>query len=269
MALAKPLLGSDDLYFAEKAFVDPAVFHGFFGRSGGVSRNVYASLNCGPGSEDNPDHVQENRALVSGIVGCAPDRLLTLYQVHGTQCVTVDAVWDDSARPEADAMVTDQAGFALGILTADCAPVLFRGEKADGSPVIGAAHAGWGGAFQGVLEATIVKMRDLGAEVESIKAVIGPCIGLSSYEVDQDFYAQFFDHNPESERFFKNARRGEHYMFDLAGYCAFRLAHCGVQQVSIKDLDTYFHEEDFFSYRRATHRNEKDYGRQISVIMIK
>ncbi len=269
MALAKSLLGSEELYFRVPGFTDglqAPVFHGFFGRFGGLSKNVYASLNCGPGSDDNPEHVKANRKIVADVAGCAPDHLLSLHQVHGDVCVRVEAVW--SARPQADAMVTDKPGFALGILTADCAPVLFAGQKTDGAPVIGAAHAGWGGALRGILESTVREMTALGAEPGSLKACIGPCIGKASYEVKDEFATPFYQEDDENERFFKAAKAPGHLMFDLAGYCAFKLFKAGVRDVLIKDLDTYFHEEDFFSYRRATHRSEKDYGRQISVIKI-
>ncbi len=269
MALAKSSQGSEKLYYDIPGFTGQSVFHGFFGRFGGVSKNVYASLNCGPGSDDHPEHVDHNRRVVAGVAGCAPEQLLTLYQVHGNACVRVTEGWRDAQRPQADAMVTDQPGFALGILTADCAPVLFYGEKSDGSPVIGAAHAGWGGALKGVLEETLSQMKALGATSESLKACIGPCIGQSSYEVQDDFADALYQEDDENERFFKPGKRSGHLMFDLAGYCAFKLYKQGMKDVFIKDLDTYFNEEEFFSYRRATHRSEKDYGRQISVITIK
>ncbi len=245
------------------------VFHGFFGRLGGVSTGLYAALNCGVGTEDLLEHVMENRRIVAEFTGVAPARLLSLYQIHSAVCLPVTEEWRMENRPQADAMVTDRAGLALGILTADCAPVLFYGEKPDGAPVIGAAHAGWGGALNGVLEATVREMMALGAVGGRLSAAIGPCIGQASYEVTDDFRAPFLAQDPESERFFMAGRRAGHVMFDLAGYCAFRLARAGVRDVCIKDLDTYFHEEDFFSYRRTTHRKEPDYGRQIAVVAIR
>ena len=269
MGLAKHSQGSDTPYYDMPEFAHDSVFHGFFGRKGGESQGIYASLNCGPGSNDDPADVAANRAIVSEIVGCDPSRLLSLYQVHGDHCVMVGDVWDADNRPQADAMVTDQPGFALGILTADCAPVLFHGQKEDGAVVIGAAHAGWGGALKGVLGETLMQMIALGATLESIKACVGPCIAQSSYEVGEDFVHAFLKESEENERFFKSAKREGHLMFDLPGYCAFKISQAGVKDVFIRDFDTYSREDDFFSYRRATHREEKDYGRQISVITIK
>ena len=243
------------------------VFHGFFGRQGGVSDGLYGSLNCGRGSDDDPAHVQANLDRVARQACVTPNNLLTMYQVHGHGCLYVDEPWSFDNRPQVDALVTDKAGIALGVLTADCGPVLFYGEKADGAPVIGAAHAGWKGAIGGALDATVSKMQELGAD--NIKACIGPCIAQSSYEVSAEFFEPFEKENSENERFFMASKKDGHLMFDLAGYCAARLAGLGLKHVFIKDLDTYFNEEDFFSYRRTTHRKESDYGRQISVIAIK
>jgi YfiH family protein len=259
---------SNPQVFELQSFSASGIFHGFFGRNGGVSTDVYASLNCGPGSNDAPAAVQHNREIVAKMAGCAPENLLSVYQEHGLVCVVARQSWG-ADRPRGDAMVTDILGLALGILTADCAPVLFHGQKADGAPVIGAAHAGWGGALKGVLENTVREMMTLGAVPNSIKAAIGPCIAQASYEVREEFAAPFAEHDEESERFFKSARKSGHLMFDLAGYCALRLAKAGVQDVSIADLDTYAREGDFFSYRRSTHRGEANYGRQISVIAIR
>lgn len=253
---------------ASFAAAAPGLFHGFFTRRGGVSAGVYAALNCGPGSNDAADLVQRNREIVAQTAGCAPEDLLSLYQMHSAECVVAcQSLGTD--RPKGDAMVTDVPGLALGILTADCAPVLFHGQKADGTPVIGAAHAGWGGALKGVLDNSVQEMIALGAQPASIKAAIGPCIAQASYEVREEFAAPFYEQDEESERFFMLARREGHLMFDLAGYCALRLSKAGVMDISIKDLDTYAHEADFFSYRRTTHRGETDYGRQISLITIR
>jgi YfiH family protein len=260
----------DDLYFTVPGFVpdDVPVFHGFFGRQGGVSTGIYSALNCGPGSDDNPADVKENRRRVAEAAGCTPHNLLSLYQVHGDECVTVDKPYDPQARPEADAYVTDQAGIALGILTADCTPILFYGLKGSGEPVIGAAHAGWGGALKGISQSTVEAMEKLGAVRETIVACIGPCISQESYEVSQGFEVPFLAEDPANEKFFDEAKREGHLMFDLAGYNAFKLYKLGLRKVLIKGLDTFFNEEDFFSYRRTTHRKERDYGRQISVIKI-
>jgi len=247
------------------SLISERVFHGFFSRKGGQSEGLYAALNCGAGSDDDPEAVIANKEIVRKAAGA--EHLVTLYQVHSAECVVVDAPFEGTV-PEADAMVTDKAGIALGVLTADCAPVLFYGEKADGSPVIGAAHAGWGGAFKGVLAATVEKMQGLGAELPSIRAAIGPCIAQSSYEVTYEFAERFVEQDDVHERFFKAAQKDGHLMFDLPGYCAARLAQAGVRQVELLDRDTYSDEDHFFSYRRKTHRDEADYGRQISVVCI-
>ena len=252
-----------------RPFADEAgkVAHGFFGRQGGESLGVYGDLNCGIGSDEDVEVVMRNRAIVAGAMGVVPENLLSLYQVHGDACLKVSAPWPITNRPQADAFVTDVPGIALGILTADCAPVLFC---ADGKkPVVGATHAGWGGAFKGVLEATVQGMEELGAAREDIRACIGPCIHKSSYEVGAEFYERFTGQDFENEKFFQSARKKDHFMFDLAGYCANRLYKAGVSRVYIKDLDTYFNEEDFFSYRRSVHRGEQDYGRQISVVALR
>lgn len=241
------------------------IAHGFFGRQGGVSTGLYSSLNCGAGTGDDPASVKENRARVLAAIGGSA--LVTLKQIHSATCLYADVPFTD--RPEADAVVTDVPGLAIGVLTADCGPVLFHGETAQGGPVIGAAHAGWGGALKGVLESTLQVMIDKGAQIDTIHASLGPCIAQKSYEVSDGFAGPFIDDDPASEHFFKAARREGHLMFDLPGYIASRLSQAGVRQVSITGIDTYSAEKDYFSYRRATHREEKDYGRQISVIMIR
>lgn len=245
-----------------------SVFHGFFGRRGGVSRNVYASLNCGRGSNDDPGHVEQNLENVSDFCSVEPSNLLTMHQVHSAECVIVEEPWALEDRPQVDAMVTNVPGLALGALTADCAPVLFYGTDGDGRSVIGAAHAGWGGAFGGVLEATVEKMSVLGVAPDKIRAAIGPCIGLNSYEVGAEFFDKFCEADADNSAFFIPSANEGHYMFNLASYCERRLRHAGVRNVFVKRLDTYFHEEDFYSYRRSTHRKEADYGRQISVIAL-
>ncbi|MGZ9096789.1 MAG: peptidoglycan editing factor PgeF [Micavibrio sp.] len=244
------------------------IAHGFFGREGGVSTGLYASLNCGAGTEDRTENVRENRARVALALNTKPENLVSLKQVHSADCLFVSAPWSLDQRPEADAFVTDVPGLALGILTADCGPVLFYGEKVDGQPVIGAAHAGWGGAVKGVLEATVKTMQDHDVVRDSIRASVGPCIAQSSYEVSADFITPFLNDNPESEHFFKAARSAGHLMFDLPGYIAFRLAGIGVRHVSLTGVDTYSSDKGYFSYRRATHRKESDYGRQISALVI-
>ena len=263
---------SEPLYFEAPGFVRPEhsnIAHGFFGRCGGVSTGIYASLNCGNGSNDDQAAINENRGIVAEQIGCAPENLLSLYQIHSAECLIVREPWAVDQRPQADGMVTDKAGIALGVLAADCGPVLFHGTKADGSPVIGAAHSGWGGALKGILGRTVEMMEALGADRESIRAAIGPCIGQSSYEVRDEFAEAFLKEDLDNDRFFMAGRREGHLMFDLAGYCALKLAMAGVANVFIQDMDTCANEKQFFSYRRKTHRSEQDYGRQISVIMIK
>lgn len=247
-----------------------AVTYGFYGRKGGVSTGIYTSLNCGPGSGDDLAKVMENRQRVAMDLGVDLDNLASLWQIHSPDCIQVhEPLPTGEERPKADAMATDVPGMALGILTADCGPVLFEGRTKAGKPVIGAAHAGWGGAVGGVLEATLVQMESLGAPRDSIIVAVGPCIGPASYEVSAGFEKPFLDHDPESERFFKSARREGHFMFDLPGYIAARLAKAGVGRVSLSGIDTYKDEENCFSFRRATHRAEGDYGRQVSAIVIK
>lgn len=235
--------------------------HGFFGRKGGVSSGDLASLNCGLGSGDDPALIAENRRRAAEAVlpGAA---LAGLYQVHGNRCVIVDENSDLGARPEADALATRTPGILLGILTADCVPVLFADAKAG---VVGAAHAGWKGAIAGVTDATLDAMESLGAIRANIAAAIGPCIGRGSYEVDATFVNRFVTDDPANERFFAAGKPG-HAMFDIAAYVAARLAAAGVTRIAIGGQDTCAGEADYFSYRRACKRQENGYGRQISVI---
>ncbi len=263
-------MDTENLYITASDFIpnEAPVFHGFFGRQGGVSTGIYSTLNCGPGSHDNPAHIHENRKVVSDTAGCAPDHLLTLYQVHGNKCIAASEPYEPNTRPRADAHVTDKKGLALGILTADCAPILFYGMKSDHSPVIGAAHAGWGGALKNVATSTITAMENLGAVRETICAAIGPSIAQGSYEVSEPFLTPFLEENPDNRQFFIPSQKPGHMMFDLIGYNAFKLRKQNIHNVTVMGVDTYTNEQDFFSYRRTTHRNEQDYGRQISVIMI-
>jgi hypothetical protein len=246
------------------------VSYGFYGRAGGVSGGIYTSLNCGTGSGDDQQKVRQNRAFIAQHLGVGDAPISTLWQCHSAQCLHIFShVAEDNARPKADALVTDVAGLAIGVLTADCGPVLFTAQKPDGAPVIGAAHAGWGGALGGVLEDTVHNMVQAGAMSDSIIACVGPCIQQVSYEVGNDFMAPFLARHDEAERFFKSGAKEGHSQFDLSGYIAFRLALCGVQNVRLTGVDTYREEETCFSYRRATHRGEPDYGRQMSCIVIK
>lgn len=237
--------------------------HGFFGRRGGVSTGDLASLNCGIGSGDDPALIAENRARV--LHALSGDAVLAgLYQVHGDRCVILDGSSDLSARPEADAMVTATPHIMLGILTADCVPVLFHDAQAG---VIGAAHAGWKGALAGVTDSTLAAMEQLGAKRDQLAVAIGPCIGRASYEVDDMFVARFAEADPTNEIFFAAHKPG-HAMFDIAAYVAVRLAKAGVKRIAITGQDTYAQGEDYFSYRRSCHAQENSYGRQLSVIML-
>jgi polyphenol oxidase len=235
--------------------------HGFLGRRGGVSTGGIAGLNVGTGAGDDPAAVAANRALATGAVSPGA-RLVTLYQIHSAVCVMVDEPWPESARPEADAMVTDRPGLLLGVLTADCAPVLLADREAG---VVGAAHAGWKGALAGVIPATVAAMTDLGADPGRIAAAIGPCIARKSYEVDEAFKARFVAVDAGYARFFVPGRLG-HHQFDLEDFVAASLAASGVEQVDRLGLDTYAEEERFYSFRRSTHRGEPAYGRQIALI---
>lgn len=242
------------------------ISHGFFTRQGGHSDGIYASLNCGVGSSDDRGKVMSNRARVAADLGVDPGNLVTLYQVHSADAVVVEAPWPREQAPKADAMVTNRPGVALGILTADCVPILFAGPKAG---VIGAAHAGWKGAVGGVIEATVDEMKQLGAEAADIVAVIGPAISGRSYEVSADFLKPFIAQDEKNRRFFAPGVREGHFMFDLRGYVRDRLEKAGVGRIEQVERDTYADEAAFFSYRRSCHRGEKDYGRQISVIALK
>ncbi len=243
----------------------PGIAHGFFGREDGVSTGLYESLNCGPGSSDDPKAVAENRRLVVGaLVPEARDavRLVSLSQIHSAIVHTLPA-WEE--RPEGDAMVTATQGLALGILTADCAPVLLADPKAR---VIGAAHAGWKGALGGVLEATLEAMEKLGALRDRIEAAIGPCISQNNYEVGWEFRDRFLEQGLKHRRFFIPSDKEGHYRFNLAGYAAHRLTTAGVGSVAMLGVCTYPPENGFFSFRRTTHAGEPDYGRQISAIVL-
>ncbi|TPG13576.1 peptidoglycan editing factor PgeF [Sphingomonas oligophenolica] len=237
------------------------VKHGFLGRRGGVSTGIVAGLNVGMGSADDPAAIAENRRRATDAVlpGAA---LVSIYQVHGHDAVSVTAPFAPDSRPRADAMVTDRPGLLLGILTADCAPVMFA-DRAAG--VVGAAHAGWKGALAGITDSTITAMEALGADRTRIAAAIGPCIAPASYEVDDGFARRFAASDPANERFFAPARDG-HHQFDLEAYVTHRITAAGVTRVEALGLDTYADDTHFYSYRRATHRGEPDYGRQISLI---
>jgi len=241
------------------------VAHGFFTRLGGVSEGLYASLNCGPGSRDAAANVTENRGRIATLLGVEPGQLVTVFQKHSNTAAVAKKPWNADKAPEADAVVTAIPGLAVGILTADCAPVLLCDPQAR---VIGAAHAGWRGALSGIVEATVEAMTGLGAEPRRIRAAIGPAISQGAYEVGEDYKAQFLAQEPESEAFFVTDEGSGEPHFDLPGYVAERLARTGVGETLDLGLCTYYDETRLFSYRRSQHHGEDDYGRQISAIVL-
>lgn len=239
--------------------------HGFFTRRGGVSSGPFASLNCSLSSPDDPDAVRRNRARVADALGLPPDALVGLRQVHGDTVVTVTTPWLAGQGQAADAMVTDRPGIGLGIITADCAPVLFMDRVAG---VVGAAHAGWRGAVAGVLEATVKAMAALGASASGVVAAVGPCIGQASYEVGPDLRDAVLARSSTDARFLVPGQRPDRWHFDLAGYCAARLREAGVGQVVVTGIDTLADEDRFFSHRRRTLAGAGPIGHQISVIRL-
>lgn len=235
--------------------------HGFLGRVGGVSEGIYAGLNIGLGSDDDRDTIMENRRRATE--GVLPgSELVTVHQIHSADVETVTGPMPLDQRPQADAMVTDQPNLLLGILTADCVPVLFYDPKAN---VIGAAHAGWKGALAGVTNKVLTAMEALGSDQANIACAIGPCIAQASYEVDAAFRTRFLADDATNDRFFA-AGKPDHYQFDIEDYVAARLQAAGITRIDKLGLDTYAHEDRYFSYRRSCHRDEAGYGRQISLI---
>ena len=235
--------------------------HGFFGRKGGVSEGAVAGLNCGLGSGDDPQAVEANRRLAAdAVIPGAP--LASVYQIHSPTAVIVTEAAPYAERPQADALVTDRRGLLLGVVTADCAPVLLADAEAG---VVGAAHAGWRGATAGVTDQAIAAMISLGARVERIAAAVGPCIAKASYEVDHQFAERLLAEDPENERFLGEGPAGNPH-FDLEAYVVTRLAAAGIRKIEAMGLDTYALEDRYYSYRRATHRIEPTYGRQLSLI---
>lgn len=242
-----------------------AIRHAFFTRSGGVSTGIYESLNCGIGSGDERARVLENRKRAMAAIDLASDHLVTAYQVHSAEAAVVERVWGCDERPKVDAMATKQRGLALGVLTADCAPVLLADPKIG---VVGSAHAGWRGALSGVLESCVAAMESLGARRRDIVAGVGPCIAKRSYEVGPEFPGPFLDQAAENRDFFIPAARPGHFLFDLKGYVARRLAKLGLADIQTLPCDTFIEEDRFFSHRRASKRGERDYGRALSAIYL-
>jgi YfiH family protein len=242
----------------------PGLRHAFFTREGGVSDGVYAGLNGGVGSDDNPAHVAENRRRMAEQMGVEPARFLSVHQVHSPDAIVATGPWPGTARPKADAMVTAESGLALGVTAADCGPILFVDPRAR---VIGAAHAGWKGALTGILESTIDAMEKLGAERSNVIAAIGPVIRQPSYEVGSEFVERFINADAESARFFLPGERAGHAQFDLAGFIRMRLENAGLLMIDDLGVDTYS-DERFYSYRRSVHRKEPDYGRHVHAIAL-
>jgi YfiH family protein len=242
----------------------PGLRHAFFSRDGGVSEGIYAGLNGGVGSNDDPANVAENRRRMAEQMGVTPSHFLGVHQIHSPDAVVATGPWEGASRPRADALVTCTEGLAIGVTAADCGPILFVDPIAR---VIGAAHAGWKGALTGVLESTIGAMENLGAERAGIVAAIGPLIRQHSYEVGNEFVEKFVDADAENALFFVPAAREGHAMFDLAGFIRKRLENAGVLVIDDIGIDTYS-DERFFSYRRSVHRKEPDYGRHVHAIVL-
>jgi YfiH family protein len=241
----------------------PGIRHGFMTRTGGVSEGIYASLNCGLGSNDDRARVHENRRRVLDMADIPANTLLTAYQVHSPDVLVVEKEWPDGPRPKVDALVTKRRNIAIAASSADCVPILFADPEAR---VVAAAHAGWRGAIGGVLQATVKQMCALGARPERIRAGVGPCIGPASYEVGPEFPAPFLAQSPSNARFFRPAQRAGHHMFDLESYVAFELAAMNLAEIEIAYRDTCAEADTFFSYRRSVLNKEPDYGRHVSVI---
>ncbi len=247
------------------ALEEPGLKHAFYTRRGGVSSGIYRSLNCGLGSGDQADAVRANRARTMAALDLPADALHTCLQHHSADVITIEAGTDPEDRKKGDALVTSVKGLALGVSTADCAPVLFADTNDN---VVGAAHAGWRGALGGVLEATVDAMIDLGARADNIRAAVGPCIGVESYEVGPEFPGPFIERDRSAAQFFEAAQTEGKFLFNLSGYVVERLMALGLGDVVRLDCDTCKDEVTFFSYRRSRHRNEPDYGRSISVIAL-
>tara|TARA_B100000073_G_scaffold343534_1_gene348551 strand:- start:1564 stop:2358 length:795 start_codon:yes stop_codon:yes gene_type:complete len=249
---------------------DGAFTYGFFGKNGGVSPQPYNTLNVSFQSGDAEANIRENRRRIASQMQRDLMDIYTVKQVHGRDCLVVSDEYDSADEaPDADALVTDKPNMPIAVMTADCVPVLFSARKQNGAPVIGAAHAGWGGALKGIIESTLSAMQHLEADLTSVQACIGPCIQKKSYEVSIDFATPFLEQDEAAERLFSEGQHDDKLLFDLPAYVMARLAKAGVRQVFDTGLDTYARAEDFFSYRRATHEGLNDYGRQASVIMIR
>lgn len=240
--------------------------HGFFTREGGVSEGIYASLNAGLSSGDDKEKVIKNRVRIAEKLGVKVENLCVASQIHSADALVVDTPWPADQPPEADALITDKPGIAVSVLTADCLPILLADTQ---HKVVAAVHAGWKGAFGGVIEAALEKMESLGADKNHIIAAIGPAIAQGSYEVDSGFHRRFIDEDEHNAIYFLPVQKEGRYLFDLPGYGKDRLANAGIHHINILAHDTYFEEDRFFSFRRSTHKGETAYGRQLSAICIK
>jgi YfiH family protein len=256
---------SDLQFLTAQSLALSGVAHAFFTRVGGVSQGVYESLNVGLGSRDEPKAVAENRARVAAALGVAHDRLAVPFQIHSPDAAVISRPWAPNSRPRCDALVTTAPGLALGVTGADCGMILFADARAG---VIGAAHAGWKGALNGVIEATVSAMEKIGARRDDIIAALGPCIARASYEVGPEFVEVFAAAGEDKSRYFTESGRSGHAMFDLNSFIAERVSRAGVRRFEDLKLDTYVDERRFFSYRRKTHRKEDDYGRLLSAIVL-
>jgi polyphenol oxidase len=243
----------------------PNIRHGFFTREGGHSTGIYSSLNCGFGSRDDEAAVQKNRDLVATRLGVGADSLMTVWQSHSPDVVMVESAWDVQSPPDADAMVTRRPGIALGVLSADCTPILFADRA---GRAVGVAHAGWKGAVGGILKAALCAFDSQGVRAQDLCAAIGPTIAQENYEVGPEFFDTFLAEDPDNARFFAASPRSGHHLFDLPGYVRMKLEALGLAEIEDLGLCTYADEARFFSYRRATHRGEPDYGRLISAIVL-
>ncbi len=241
----------------------PGLRHAFFTREGGVSGGIYEGLNGGLGSQDDPAHVVENRRRMAEQMGVAPDRFLSVHQIHSPDAIVATGPWTGD-KPRADALVTRTEGLAIGVTAADCGPILLVDPA---TRVIGAAHAGWKGALTGIIESTVDAMEKLGAERGGMVAAIGPLIRQHSYEVGGEFVERFLDADADNAAYFIGSERPGHSMFDLAGYIRMRLENSGVLMIDDTGVDTYS-DERFYSYRRSVHRKEPDYGRHVHAIVL-
>lgn len=251
--------------FESKLLSAPGITHGFFTRRGGVSEGVYESLNGGVGSDDDPGRVAENRRRMAAHLQICYENFLVPFQIHSTEALIVQEPFPAEKRPRCDALVTTAQGLGLGVTGADCGIILFADRQAR---VVGAAHAGWRGALDGIIESTLRQMEKLGARRDAVVAALGPTIGPRSYEVGPEFFAQFIDAGKDYARFFTASKRADHFMFDLPEFIAARMKAAGVETFDDIGVDTYADEERCFSYRRSVHRKEKDYGRLIAAIAL-